>query len=126
MVDDATRELLAEGLFRSPDFENVWMECKQMYENLGFHDNISDEEMIAEFKYIAQQLRKYIFTKQGEILKHATYGDMIGEIDNLIGKAPEYDDDRRGIVYNFMRDHWLYEIRNIFVQLASNEEEDDA
>lgn len=125
MVDDKTRELLAEGLFRSPDFENVWMECKNMYENLGFRDNISDEEMIAEYKYIAQQLRKYIFTKQGEILRHSTYDEMLQEVDNLIGKAPEYEVTRPGIVYNFIRDHWLYDIRNVFVNLMNAEEGED-
>lgn len=125
MVDDKTRDLLAEGLFRSPDFENVWMECKNMYETLGFRDNISDEEMIAEYKYIAQQLRKYIFTKQGEILRHSMYDEMLQEVDNLIGKAPEYEVTRAGIVYNFIRDHWLYDIRNVFVNLMNAEEGED-
>ena len=101
------------------------MEMKQEYETLGFHDDISDEEMISEFKYIAQQLRKYKFSKQDQILEHDTLYDMAKEIEELIGKAPEYGDSRREIVYNFMRDHWLVNMYNTLIRVAQVEDEED-
>lgn len=129
MVDEQTRQMLANTLFKSPDFEAVWAECLSIYKNLGFND-YGDEDMIAEFTYVAQQLRKYVFTKQDVILNHGSYDDMLAEIDNLIGKAAEYGGSRKEIAYNFLRDHWLYAIRNLFVNLIEAndgyEEDDDA
>lgn len=122
MVDEKTKQLMTDGIFSVPDFEGIWMECKGLYENLGFRDNITDMEMISEFKYISQQLRKYIFSKQDEILSQNTYREMLEIVDNLIAKAKEYGDSRREIAYNFMRDHWLLSLHNILSMLMSNEE----
>lgn len=122
MVDAATKAMLEQGLFRADSFEALWMELKQEYESLGFRDEITDAEMIAEFKYITQQLRKYMFSKQDLILGRDTYEEMLAEVEQLIGKAPEYGDTRREIVYNFMRDHWLYGLYNVLSRLVHPEE----
>ena len=122
MVDDQIKEMLANTLFKSPDFETVWTECKMLYENLGFR-NYNDEDMIEEFTYVAQQLRKYVFTKQSDILSHDTYEDMLAEVDNLIGKATEYGSNRQNVAYNFLRDHWLYTIRNMFMNIVDANDE---
>lgn len=119
------KELIIQAFFQDEAFEQTWMEMKQEYETLGFHDDISDEEMISEFKYIAQQLRKYKFSKQDQILEHDTLYDMAKEIEELIGKAPEYGDSRREIVYNFMRDHWLVNMYNTLIRVAQVEDEED-
>ena len=126
MVDEKTRQIMTDGIFSAPDFEGMWMECRAMYENLGFRDNITDAEMILEFKYISQQLRKYIFSKQDEILSKDSYQDMLEVVEGLIGRAKEYGDSRREIVYNFMRDHWLLSLHNILSMLMSNEEKEEA
>ena len=126
MIDETTKSSLASTVFKSPDFEAVWAECLGIYKNLGFGD-YNDDDMIAEFTYVAQQLRKYVFTKQDVILNHDSYEDMLAEVDTLIGKAPEYGSCRKEVAYNFLRDHWLYAIRNFFVALinADDYEEDD-
>ena len=126
MVIDKT--IIIQAFFQDEAFEATWMELKQEYDNLGFKDDISDEEMISEFKYIAQQLRKYKFSKQDQIINHDTLEDMAHEIEELIGKAPEYGDSRNEIVYNFMRDHWLVGMYNTMIRAAQmeDEEEDDA
>jgi len=125
MVD---KELVIQAFFRDEAFEQTWIDMKQMYNNLGFQDPITDEMMIAEFKYIAQQLRKYKFSKQDQILDCDSYEEMADVVEHLIGKAPEYGDNRKEIVYNFMRDHWLINMFNALVQIAEmqgNEEDED-
>jgi len=123
------KNIVINAFFQDEAFEHTWMEMLQEYDALGFHDRISDEEMISEFKYIAQQLRKYKFSKQDQIVSHDTLGEMAAEVEKLIGKAPEYGDSRKEIVYNFLRDHWLINMYNVMMraaQMDDEEEEDDA
>lgn len=103
-------------MFRSSDFESMWYVCKKMYENLGFTD-VTDQEKIDEYKWIVQQLRKYMFTKQDEIVNLNDLDEMMDHVELLIGRAEEYADERKKVVYNFMRDHWLLELRNHLLQL---------
>lgn len=120
------KEIIINAFFQDNAFEQTWMEMKQQYEQLGFHDDITDEQMISEFKYIAQQLRKYKFSKQDQIVGKDTVEEMVAEIEALIGKAPEYGSTRPEIVYNFMRDHWLVGMLNILAQaIQMNDEEED-
>lgn len=125
MAPVTAKELIIEAFFQDEAFEATWMEMKQEYETLGFRDEISDDMMISEFKYIAQQLRKYKFSKQDQIVMHDTIEDMAKEVGNLIGKAPEYGDSRKEIVYNFMRDHWLINMYNTMMRASQMMEEDD-
>ena len=128
-MDPDVKKMIVDALFQDPGFEDTWVELKNEYEMLGFKDEISDVTMISEFKYIAQQLRKYKFSKQDQILKHDSFADMVKEVESLIAKADEYADDRKGIVYNFMRDHWLLEVYNTLaraVMFQEDEEEEDA
>lgn len=120
------KNLVIDVFFRDEDFEQTWMECKQEYETLGFRDNIADDDMIAEFKYIAQQLRKYKFSKQNQVVNHDSAEEMLAEVERLIGSATEYGDTRSQIVYNFMRDHWLINMYNALQRvIAFNPEEDE-
>lgn len=125
MVDHDTREMIASALFSDPTFEASWMEIKQEYDTLGFQDEITDIEMIKEYKYIAQQMRKYKFSHQEQILRPDTYEGMAREVEVLIGKAPEYGDTRKEIVYNFLRDQWLYNMRNMLLRMAQVNEENE-
>jgi len=123
------KNIVIQAFFQDEAFEQTWMEMKQEYDTLGFHDEISDDEMIGEFKYIAQQLRKYKFSKQDQILSHDSLEEMAAEVEALIGKAPEYGDSRKEIVYNFLRDRWLINMYNVMMraaQMDDEEEEDDA
>lgn len=99
-------------MFRAKDFEGMWFTLKSMYSDLGFTDDITDQQRIDEYKWIVQQLRKYMFSKQDEILACDNLTEMVAKVDDLIGKADEYGDERKKVVYNFLRDHWLYELRN--------------
>ena len=98
-----------------------------MYDILGFRDVITDAVRIDEYKYIAQQLRKYKFSKQDQVLSCDTVEEMFNVVENLIGNAAEYGDSRKEIVYNFLRDHWLLGVYNTLGQvlMANNEEDED-
>jgi hypothetical protein len=115
MVDEALKQQVML-MFRARDFESMWFICKTTYENLGFED-ASDQQKIDEFKWIVQQLRKYMFSKQDAIIGCKDIDTMISAVDGLIADAAEYGDERKVIAYNFMRDHWLFELRNYLVQL---------
>ena len=115
MVDEALKQQVLL-MFRARDFESMWFICKATYENLGFKD-ATDQQKIDEYKWIVQQLRKYMFSKQEQIIGCETIEAMLEQVDDLISKASEYGDERKVIVYNFMRDHWLFELRNHLVQL---------
>ena len=104
-------------MFRAKDFHGMWFIIKQNYEELGFSDPMTDQQKIDEYKWIVQQLRKYMFSKQDEIMACGSIEDMIDFVDMLIGKADEYAEERKKIVYNFIRDGWLYELRNYLSML---------
>ena len=127
MVDPQMKELMANALFRADDFEQVWLELDQLYDTLGFVDYWSDEEKISEYKWVTQQLTKYMGTKQDEILSCESLEDMVAKVESLIAKQREYGEDRKDILYYFMRDHWLYRWHSLLSQMAvaDNEEEDE-
>ncbi len=124
MMDPGIRNQLTL-LFRAKDFERMWFLLNDQYKALGFTDPLTDVERISEYKWIVQQLRKYMFSKQDIILGCDSVDGMIEVVDNLIGSSAEYGDDRKKIVYNFMRDHWLFEVRNVLEELAYELRDDD-
>lgn len=126
MVDEQVKQMIML-MFQARDFETMWYAIKDEYTELGFTDVIPDQERVNEYKWITQQLRKYMFTKQDRILECDSVVDMVAMVDQLIGNADEYGDERKKVVYNFMRDHWLYELRNHLVDLVAelNRQEED-
>ena len=112
-----------ELLFRAKDFESMWGEINSMYQYLGFQDKLTDEERIAEYQWINKQLRKYMFSKQDTILSKENNAARLAAVEGLISSATEYGNDRKVLVYNFLRDHWLYEVYNVLQVLATSEEE---
>ena len=108
--------------FHLPGFYDMWYSIQERYENMGFQDDIPDDVRIKEYKWITQQLRKYISRQENIVLGHDSIDDMIEEVKELIGKAPEYGSSRQEIVYNIMRDSWLIEIYRGLQILQSEEE----
>jgi len=125
MVDPGLKELMANGLFKADDFEQAWMELDQLVENLRLQDFRDDSEKIGEYKWIVQQLRKYMGTKQDEVLRCDTIDDMVAKVEDLISKQREYGDNRKEVLYNFMRDHWLYGLHSVLSQMAVADRDDE-
>ena len=114
-----------ELLFRAKGFESMWGDINAMYQYLGFHDQLSDDERIAEYQWINKQLRKYMFSKQDEILGKENNASRLATVEKLISSAAEYGETRKVLVYNFLRDHWLYEVYNVLQVLAASEDEEE-
>ena len=128
MIDPNMKELMANALFTMNDFEQVWLEIDQLHGNLKLDGFLDSEEKIGEYKYITQQLRKYMASKRNEVLEKNTLQDMVAYVEDLISKQREYGDTRKDILYNFMRDHWLVQLYNVLSQMAAadeNAEEDE-
>lgn len=122
MIDPNTKELMANALFTADDFEQIWLELDQLHENLKLDEFWDSEEKIGEYKYVTQQLRKYMASKRNEVLEKNTLQDMVSYVEDLITKQREYGDTRQDILYNFMRDHWLVQLYNILSQMAAADE----
>ena len=124
---DFKRDL--ESAFWPRDFQSMWFVLNSKYKALDFHDDISDDIRIGEYKYIVQQLRKYMSNHQEEILNDCDSPEMmLDAIDYLLTKAGEYGNERKEIAYNFIRDDWLMELRNyvnMFLNRNSIEQEEE-
>ena len=125
MVDDNIKTIMSDGLFSYDDFEQSWMDLNQLYGQLGFSDNLTDAERIKEYKYIHQQLKKFIGSKRGEVLACNSIVEMVNLVEQMILRQREYGDTRADIAYNFMRDHWLTGLYNVLSQMAVSEVEED-
>ena len=111
-----------EGAFQMRSFRDMWSIIDQTYEQLKLGGELSDEERIAEYRYINEQLRKYIGSKHDQVVDHgADLDGMTAEVVELVSKGSEYDGERKTLVYNFLRDQWLIELYNA-IQYAKEPE----
>ena len=126
LYDKTIKEI--ESMFLMPTLYKMWPDIQTRYMQMGFKDNLSDSEMIAEYTYILEQYRKYISSHQKEILSHRDdLEKMLEVVEVLIEKAPEKDMERKILVYNTLRDDWLIDLYNVIVMgIADREEDEDA
>lgn len=116
-----------EGAFVQRDFQSMWFLLNAKYEAMAFKDNIADSIRIQEYKYIVQQYRKFISGQRDAFMECTTVEEMLQLIDNLLMNAAEYGKERKELVYNFVRDDWLYGLQNFIIQIMQGEdiEEED-
>ena len=116
-----------EAAFSPRDFQSMWFALNAKYEALAFKDDISDSIRIQEYKYIVQQFRKFISGQHEAIMECVSAEEMLQLIDTMLSNAAEYGKERKEIVYNFVRDDWLYEVQNYIMQVMYEEgvEEED-
>jgi len=126
LYDKTIKEI--ESMFLMPTLYKMWPDIQTRYMQMGFKDNLSDSEMIAEYTYILEQYRKYISSHQKEILSNRDdLEKMLEVVEVLIEKAPEKDMERKILVYNTLRDDWLIDLYNVIVMgIADREEDEDA
>jgi len=123
-LTDEQRRVL-NRLFEMNSFSTTWNTIDQVYRQHGMGDRMDDQERIAEYTYINQQLRKYISSAEGTVLSHgADLDGMKAEVENLISTAPEYADTRKQLMYNFVRDIWLLDLYT-GIMWAANGGDDD-
>lgn len=124
MINPEMKESMGT-MFHMRDFESMWLQLNAEYELLGIGVDMTDVERIAEYTSITKQLRKYMSTKQDQVLGHDSIEDMMEEVEQLISKAPEYGENRPTLVYNFMRDKWLVELYTMLANMLEEMTEDD-
>lgn len=105
-------------------FEFMWANIDGYYQNM-FHDDISDEQRIDEYKYIVQQLNKYISKRKEELIKLDSMEDMAGQVIVWLGESSQYGGSRKELVYNFLRDAWLREVLSALSTMLEQVEEQD-
>lgn len=128
MPDNRANQLkveLMENAFQPRDFQGMWFVLNAKYEALGWKDVISDEQRILEYKYVVQNFRRFLSNVKDEILECTTVDEMADTIEGMIDRAAQYGDTREAIVYNFVRDDWLYEISGYIRNRFAYEEEQD-
>ena len=112
------QRMVLQQMFTMNSFSTVWQTIDNVYSNHGMGDSLTDEERIAEYTYINQQLRKYIGKAEEQVLSHGSdLEGMKSEIEKLISTSSEYADDRRQLMYNFTRDIWLLDAYNGIIWL---------
>lgn len=119
-----------ELAFQPRNFQAMWFTLNEKYKSLDFKDSIADSVRIQEYKYIVQQLRKYMAKCKDDILYDCDNPEeMVEKIGYLLGNGAEYGNERKEIVYNFVRDDWLIEINNYILDYIYEnmiiEEEDE-
>lgn len=124
-LTDYQREVL-DSFFMMKDFRSMWDIIYNEYETKHLDTWMYDDEMLKEFQYINQQLRKYISSHQDQIMDHGSdFEAMLKEIEELLGTASEYADTRKELIYNFLRDQWLVELHDGIVWLMDNADEEE-
>ena len=106
-----------EAAFVPRDFQSMWFALNAKYDALAFKDEITDSTRIQEYKYIVQQFRKFISGQHDAIMECGSAEEMLALLDAMLAQATEYGKERKEIVYNFVRDDWLYELQNYIVQV---------
>jgi len=112
-----------EPLFEIPSFYDMYITLNLRYQEMDFHDEISDSERISEYKDINTQLRKYITKQKNVILSCKKKEEALAIVENLVTKMDDYGDTRKEIVYAVMRDDFLLNLHRVIFLYQDNEDE---
>lgn len=126
---------LIEEPFKVPDLATLWPRILDIHKEMGFSipltdkergTPLSDNDMIEEFQWIYGQYKKYIGTKRSVLL--AMKGDlqkMLANISDMIAKQSETPADRPTIVYQTLRNQWLFDTWNHVAWIIENNTRDE-
>lgn len=115
-----------ENQFTLVDFVSMWPIIDEVYKRLGLGELLSDDERIAEYKYINEQLRKFVFKQREPVMSHGGDLDgMLNEVTELAGRIQEYGDERKKLVYGALRDQWVIGLHGAIMALMSDDGEEE-
>lgn len=132
-MDAAKQEEFIKSRFLMPTLLDNWQAIKGWYDYLGFTDSISDEDRISEYKYVNEQVRKYVFSHEKELMKLQYNLKALAEkLENYLEKADEVPANdtasvhlRAQFVYRAMRNAWLIDFHRIVMTMIETEEDND-
>ena len=112
-----------EMCFTAPnDLVSMWPQIKSYYEEgFGFTDPIPDKDRIAEYAYICREYKKYVNKKRAEVMrfKDDLY-QMERTVASIIAKPQEYSTDRKTLVYQAMKDAWLWTLHETIIEAMAS------
>lgn len=110
VLTDEQRETI-ESMFALRDFRSMYEIIHNTYKSLELGLELFDDERIAEYSYITQQLRKFISAHYDPIMKCGSNLDaMKATVQTWLDNSTEYGSERKQLVYNFLRDQWITEV----------------
>ena len=116
--------------FREVPLLGYWQGIKRVYELMGFNDPMTDSQLIDEYSYISEQMRKFVSKKYNEVMQYEDdLAAMSEKVEEIIGKVDESSKERKMLVYYMLRDDWLVQLYNIILMTMDDlqvEEEDYA
>jgi len=111
-----------QQVFNMPSFSMAWDTIDQMYRGKKLGEDMTDDERVAEYANVNQQLRKYISSRQEQVMRHqSNFPAMLDEVAAIIAKADEYAPTRQQLMYNFMRDSWLIGLYNAILTVMMDD-----
>ncbi len=118
-----------ESAMRVPTFTALWPQIHEFYMSLGFQDPMTDSQRIEEYKYISDQLGKFVGIHFEEFLSYESdLKKLADEIEDQMSRNSVTPNDRKKIVYCIMRDEWLHQLWQlvlVMLQDQPDEEEED-
>lgn len=123
---EAIDELLSDT-FTPRELTSFWGVIMDVYKAFDFRDKMSDDDLIAEFKWVNEQVNKFIGTKKDYIYscKYDLY-NMSNRIKEIKNSASEQLKDRKHVVYTYIRNQWISNLLvNVDVLIYGAEEEAD-
>lgn len=124
---DAGRML--ESAMMVPTFTALWPQIHEFYTSMGFQDPMTDSQRIEEYKYISDQLGKFVGLHFDEFLSYESDLKKLAEvIEDQMSRGTVTPSDRKKIVYCVMRDEWLHQLWQLVLVMAQeqpDEEEED-
>ena len=105
-----------------------WSVIRQIYDNMGFTDPMTDSQRIEEYSYISEQMHKFVSKKYNEIMQYEDdLVTMSEKVSDILDKVEENSRDRKTLVYYMLRDDWLIQLYNVILTTIDDlqvEEED--
>lgn len=105
-------------------FEEMWYLVNQAYQACGFSDSLSDSDRITEYKWVMQQLRRFVTQHKDGLLDQDQGLEGIAWAAEIVKSRMEYGGTRKEIVYGIMRDRWLEEVAQVAMDLAATPQDD--
>lgn len=123
-VADQVNEALDDA-FTCFDTLDSWQLFNSKYQQLSFNDPIDDATRIAEYKYIGEQLRKYINRRESVLRKDSDPYRIRDQLFDYLKTAKTELTDRKSVVYCSIRNDWLRQLSAQMMMIIEEMERQD-
>lgn len=108
---DIEKELMTA--FDMPSYYSFYSTIANEYEYFKFTDALSDEQRLAEYSQIYQQLKKFVGTKMAPVISRKDdLRSLVSWVEDQIVRCDVYPLTRVQMVYNSLKVSWLTKLLN--------------